>query len=98
MFYSFDILLQHSFKANQILTNEWQMNKQMTYAGKWWLKWLTLIVLTKHNHSMYQDLKSWVKFNEFLNPFSTNVPLANKPGNWFLLANCLKNTCGRTTL
>ena len=30
-----------------------------------------------------------------VNPFSTNVPLMDKPGDWFLLAKCLKNTCGR---
>ena len=34
---------------------------------------------------------------EFINPFSTNVPVMNKPGSWFLLAKCLKNTCGRVT-
>ena len=28
----------------------------------------------------------------FINPFSTNVPLMDKPGSWFLLAKCLKNT------
>ena len=31
------------------------------------------------------------------NPFSTNVPLMQKPGSWFLLAKYLKNTCGRVT-
>ena len=31
------------------------------------------------------------------NPFLTNVPLMDKPGSWFLLAKCLKNTCGRVT-
>ena len=30
-----------------------------------------------------------------LNPFSTNVPLTNKPDSCFLLAKGLKNTCGR---
>ena len=30
-------------------------------------------------------------------PFSTNVPLTDKPGSWFLLAKLLKNTCGRVT-
>ena len=29
--------------------------------------------------------------------FSTNVPLMDKPGSWFLLAKCSKNTCGRET-
>ena len=33
----------------------------------------------------------------FFNPFLTNVPLTDKPGSWFLLAKCLKNTCGRVT-
>ena len=34
-----------------------------------------------------------VKFS--INPFSTNVPLMDKPGSWLLLTKCLKNTCGR---
>ena len=33
----------------------------------------------------------------FLNPFLTNVRLVQKPGSWFLLAKCLKNTYGRVT-
>ena len=33
-----------------------------------------------------------------LNPFSTNAPLTDKPGSWFSLAKCLKNTCGRVIL
>ena len=32
-----------------------------------------------------------------INPFSINVPIMDKPGNWFLLPKCLKNTCGRVT-
>ena len=32
-----------------------------------------------------------------INPFLTNVPLMDKPNSWFLLAKCLKNTCGRVT-
>ena len=31
------------------------------------------------------------------NPFSTNDPIMDKPGSWFLLAKCFKNTCGRVT-
>ena len=30
-----------------------------------------------------------------INAFSTNVPLMDKTGDCFLLAKCLKNTCGR---
>ena len=33
----------------------------------------------------------------YLNPFSTNVLFMDKPGSWFLLAECLKNTYGRVT-
>ena len=33
--------------------------------------------------------------NLFINRFLTYVPLTDKPGSWFLLAKCLKNTCGR---
>ena len=29
------------------------------------------------------------------NPFSTNIPIMDKPGSCFLLPKCLKNTCGR---
>ena len=32
-----------------------------------------------------------------INPFSINFPIMNKPGSWFLLAKCLKKTCGRVT-
>ena len=32
-----------------------------------------------------------------LNPLSTNVPLIDKPGSWFLLGKCMKNTCKRVT-
>ena len=35
--------------------------------------------------------------NIIINPFSTNAPLTDKPGTWFLLAKCLKNACGRVT-
>ena len=35
--------------------------------------------------------------NIILNPFSTNVPLMDKPGSWFFLAKCLENTCGTVT-
>ena len=34
---------------------------------------------------------------KYVNPFSTNVPITGKPGSLFLLAKCLKNTCGRVT-
>ena len=33
----------------------------------------------------------------FFDSFSTSVPLMDKPGSCFLLAKCLKNTCGRVT-
>ena len=32
-----------------------------------------------------------------LNPFSTSAPFTDKAGSWFLLAKCLKNTCGSVT-
>ena len=31
------------------------------------------------------------------NPFPANVPIMEKPGSWFLLAKCVRNTCGRVT-
>ena len=38
-----------------------------------------------------------VLYAKIVNPFSTNVPVKDKPGNWFLLAKSLKSTCGRVT-
>ena len=35
--------------------------------------------------------------SQIFRPFSTSVPIMDKPGSWFLLAKCLKNTCGRVT-
>ena len=32
-----------------------------------------------------------------INPFLTNVRLTDKPGSWFLIEKCLKNTCERVT-
>ena len=32
-----------------------------------------------------------------INPFLTNNLFMDKPGSWFLLSKCLKNTCGRAT-
>ena len=32
-----------------------------------------------------------------INPFLTNNLFMDKPGSWFLLSKCLKNTCGRMT-
>ena len=36
---------------------------------------------------------SFPNFVSDINAFSTNVPLMQKPGSWFLLSKCLKNTC-----
>ena len=42
-------------------------------------------------------LENFLEFVEKVNPFSTNVPIMDKPSSWFLLAKCLRNTCGRVT-
>ena len=42
-------------------------------------------------------LEHFLEFLDKFNPFSTNVPIMDKPSSWFLLAKCLKNTCGRVT-
>ena len=46
--------------------------------------------------SLYRDI--YKKVSHAINLFSINVPLTDKPGSWFLLAKCLKNTCGKITL
>ena len=38
-----------------------------------------------------------VTLSFFIKPFQANVPLMEKPGGWFLLAKCVKNTSGRVT-
>ena len=49
--------------------------------------------LTNDNH-----FNTLIKYCIFVpNLFSTNVPFMDKPGSWFLLAKCLKNSCGRVT-
>ena len=52
--------------------------------------------LLESTSSSFVDLIFKTK-NLFINPFLTNVPLMDKPGCWFLLANCFKNTCRRVT-
>ena len=42
-----------------------------------------------------QVIKNLHNLKSDFNPFLTNVPFIDKPGSWFLLAKCLKNTCGR---
>ena len=55
-----------------------------------WLKSKSMKLLFSYKHEVFTGLK-WI------NQFSTNVPLTDKPGDWFLLAKYLKNTCGRVT-
>ena len=51
--------------------------------------------------AFFQDCitaKTWlISCDCLLNPFSTNVPLMQKLVSCFLLAKCLRNTCGRVT-
>ena len=54
------------------------------------------IVLSSKTTRFFCGLKCG--FHELLlYPFPANVALMKKPGSWFLLANCVKNTCGRGT-
>ena len=43
------------------------------------------------------EIRDTLFLHEGIKSFSNNVPLINKPGSWFLLAKCLKNTFGRMT-
>ena len=80
------------------------------YKQKYYFKLSRTLVVNKINSKCYWSiLKSFKKIpcipplihnNQFVvdfNTFSTNVTLMDKPGSWFLLANCLKNTYGRVT-
>ena len=51
-------------------------------------KLITLLIYQWHDIRL-QQYKTTTLFI-LLNPFSTNAPLTDKPGNWFLLAKCLK--------
>ena len=50
---------------------------------------LDLYMLNRINDK--KELASFCKKSVF-NPSLTNVPFTDKPGSWFLLAKCLKNT------
>ena len=67
-----------------------EITTEKYYFGKLYRKFKKLhdrlIIL---RHEIHQN---------YINPFSTNVPLPDKPGSWFLLAKCLKNTSGRVTI
>ena len=43
------------------------------------------------------EIRDTLFLHEGIKSFFTNAPLIDKPGSWFLLAKCLKNTCGRVT-
>ena len=64
----------------------------------------SLTVFAKHSildvlreSQFTSELVSAQNCSVFGNPFQTNVPNMEKPGSWFLLAKCVKNTCGRVT-
>ena len=50
-------------------------------------------VLKCSNIKEYQH----VLHGDALQLFEASIPLMEKPGRWFLLAKCVKNTCGRVT-
>ena len=64
-----------------------------------WIGWVYIMMIVFITQTKPFNVGSKNKiFSQFrlgLNPFSTNVPLMDKPGCWFLLAKCLKNSGGR---
>ena len=48
-------------------------------------------------HNVRNFLRGTKLVSSFINSFSINVPIMDKPGSWFLLSKCLKNSCGRMT-
>ena len=56
-----------------------------------------LVTLPKKYFQKSKPKKVILKSYKDLNSFSTSAPLMRKPDSWFLLARCLKNTCGRVT-
>ena len=46
------------------------------------------------SHKLFKDFTNRPLLNTLI-PLSTNLPLTDKPGSWFLLAKCLKNTSGK---
>ena len=49
-----------------------------------------------HPETHFSLSASSLKLQE-LNLFPANVPIMEKAGSWFLLAKCVKDTCGRVT-
>ena len=56
-----------------------------------------VINIEKEPYNFAVSIESVSLFDFELNLFSPNVPFMDKPGSLFLLAKCLKNTCGRVT-
>ena len=76
--------------------------KDMILCGKGFWKFnSSLISNTKYTENMqnhiFETAYTWPSNWRIFNPFSTDVSLMQKPGSWFLLAKCFKNTCGRVT-
>ena len=53
------------------------------------------VILQKLSNEINRVITRSIFSKYILNHFSTNVQIRDKPGNWFLLAKCLKKTCGR---
>ena len=68
----------------------------LTILWFWWNKIVSPLLLIQNTpKSSLPDLFFWQGSSAA--PFSTSVPLMDKPGSWLLLAKCLKNTCERVT-
>ena len=64
-------------------------------SSQFWVKFISSILTRPMllSHLVIDGFNIFI----FLNSFSSNVPLAYKPGSWFLRAKCLKSTYGRVT-
>ena len=80
------------------LENPWKpWNLSLKFGWQPWRR-----KLKEHHQKGYWKRKKKMDQDRILtyfgvNPFSTNVLFMDKPSSWFLLAKCLRNTCGRMT-
>ena len=79
-----------NFKKNFFFQLIFATNEQPQYFN------VSLIIICKLLHFVFNwyfigSVFSLVQINQF----SSNVSLKDKPGSWFLLGKCLKNTCRR---
>ena len=81
----------YQFQCKDLKVSPWKIFSEILWI------WLSLVKLHSLEFLKVTETRTLANFRKIFNSFSTNFSLMDKPGSWFLLAKCLKNTCGRVT-